>query len=191
VSPTVLDTVLVGLNVDRGVRDAVTGDLLEERAAVAAVHGERRADRWLRRQILLSTLQFVRSAVWDGGLRLVAAIVGAALAALLAISLSIGVSAALWYALLSPEAIGRLTIVAFAIDLAYAAGGGYLAARFGRAAPLGAAFLFGILGVSLSSMLVSEAPGWYRIALLLLLIPATVTGGWLRARNLARRAHSA
>jgi hypothetical protein len=36
-----------------------------------------------------------------------------------------------------------------------------------------------------------DAHGWYRPALQLLLIPATVSGGWLRARHLARRAHSA
>lgn len=190
-SPSVLDTVLVGLNVDRDLRDAITGDLIEERAALAAVQGERRADRWMRRQILLSVLEFIQSAVWDGGFRLLAASVGAALAALLAISLSIGASAALMYALLSPETIGRLTIVAFAIDLAYGAAGGYLAARLGRAAPLGAALVFGILGVSLTWTSGAEAPGWYRMALQLLLIPATVTGGWLRARHLARRAHSA
>lgn len=145
----------------------------------------------MRRQILLSVLEFIQSAVWGGGFRLLAASVGAALAALLAISLSIGASAALMYALLSPETIGRLTIVAFAIDLAYGAAGGYLAARLGRAAPLGAALVFGILGVSLTWMWGAEAPGWHRMALQLLLIPATVTGGWLRARHLARRAHPA
>jgi hypothetical protein len=117
--------------------------------------------------------------------------VGAALAALLAVSLSIGASAALLSALVSPEAIGRLTIVAFAIDLAYGAAGGYLAARLGRAAPLGAAFVFGILGVSLALMAGGDAHGWDRAALQFLLIPATVTGGWLRARHLAQAPHSA
>jgi hypothetical protein len=191
VSPSILDTVLVGLNVDRDLRDAITGDLLEERAALAAVHGERRADHWMRHQIFLSVLEFAQAAVWDGGFRLLAAIAGAAFAALLAVSLLIGATAGLVSALLSPETIGRLTMVAFAIDLAYGAAGGYLAARLGRAAPLGAAFVFGVLGVSLTLLLAGDAAGWYRLALQLLLIPATVSGGWLRACRLARSAPSA
>ena len=186
-SPAVLETVLAGLNVDRALRDAITGDLIEERAAVAAVHGERGADRWTRRQILRSVPLFVRAAVLNGGFRLPAAIVGAALAALLAVSLAIGASAALLSALVAPEAIRRLAIVAFAIDLAYGAAGGYLAARLGRAAPLGAAFVFGVLGVLLTLMASGDAYGWYRPALQLLLIPATVAGGWLRAHHLSRR----
>ena len=190
-NPSVLDIVLVGLNAERELRDAIIGDLIEERAAVAAVQGERRADRWIRRQIMISVLEFVRATVWDGGFRLLAAIVGAAIAALLTIIVAIGASAALLSALLSPGTIGRLMIVALAIDLAYGAAGGYLAARLGRAAPFGAAFVFGVLGVSLTALSGGDADSWYRPALQLLLIPATVTGGWLRARQLARRAHSA
>jgi hypothetical protein len=69
-----------------------------------------------------------------------------------------------------------LTIVVFAIDLAYGAAGGYLAARLGRAAPL-AAFVFGAFGVSLTQLSSGDAHGWYRLALQLLLVPATVSGG--------------
>jgi hypothetical protein len=47
------------------------------------------------------------------------------------------------------------------------------------------------LGVSLTLMSAGDAHGWYRPALQLLLIPATVTGGWLRARHLAQRIHLA
>jgi hypothetical protein len=190
VSASMLDTVLAGLNVDRELRDAITGDLLEERAALAAVHGERRANHWMRLQIVLSAFAFGRAAVHDGGFRLLAAIAGAAFAALLAVGVLIGATAAVVSALLSPETIGRLTIVVFAIDLAFGTAGGYLAARLGRAAPLGAAFVFGILGVSLALIWGGEASGWYRMALPFLLLPATVAGGWLRARHLAR-AHPA
>lgn len=112
------------------------------------------------------------------------AIVGAALAALLAVGLASGVSVALLYALLSPETIGRLTIVAFALDLAYGGAGGYLAARFGRAAPLGAAFVFGILCTLVTVLWGGDAHGWDRHALQFLLIPVTVAGGWLRAHHL-------
>jgi hypothetical protein len=185
-SLTTLEIILAGLNVDRSLRDAITGDLLEGRAAVAAFEGERRADRWMRQQIVLSMLEFVRAAVLDGGIRLLTAIVGAAVTAMLAIGVLIGASSALWFALLSPETIGRLTVIALAIDLAFGTAGGYLAARLGRAAPLGAAFAFGLLGLSLT--LLSGAHAWDRLALQLFLVPATVTGGWLRARQLARNA---
>jgi hypothetical protein len=191
VSPAVVETVLAGLNVDRALRDAITGDLIEERAELAAAHGERAADRWMRQQILRSVPVFVEAAVRSGGVRLLAAIVGAALAALLAVLLLIGASAAMWSALLSPHTIARLMVVALAIDLAYGAAGGYLAARLGRAAPLGAAFVFGVFGVLLTLVWGGDAHGWYRPALQLLLIPATVSGGWLRARRLARRPHPA
>ncbi len=188
-SPAVLEIVLAGLNVDHGLRDAITGDLIEEHAQLAAIHGERSADRWMRQQILRSVPLFVQAAIRNGGVRLLAAIAGAALAALLLISVPIGASAALLRGLVSPDAIGRATIAVFAIDLAYGAAGGYLAARLGRAAPLAAAFVLGVLGVSLTLMSGGDTDGWYRPALLLLLIPATMAGGWLRARHLARRAH--
>ena len=189
-SPTVIETMLAGLNVDRALRDAIIGDLIEERAELAAVHGESNAQRWMRQQILRSVPVLVQAAVRDGGLRLLAAIVAPALAALLTISLLIAASATMLSAVASPETIGQLTILAFAIDLAYGTAGGYLAARLGRASPLGAAFVFGALGVSLTLILADQAHGWYRLALQLLLIPATVSGGWLRARHLVQRVPS-
>lgn len=189
--PAVVEIVLAGLNMDRGLRDAIAGDLIEERAEVAAVHGKRSADRWMRQQMLRSVPLFVHAAVREGGFRLLAAIVGAALAALLAISVLIGASATLLSALVSPETIGRLTIVAFAIDLVFGAAGGYLAARLGRAAPLGAAFVLGLLGVTLTLISSADGQGWYRPALQLLLVPASLSGGWLRALHLARRSPSA
>ena len=185
-NPAVIETVLAGLNVDRALRDAITGDLIEERAELAAAHGERSADRWMRRQIVRSVPAFAQAAVRTGGLRLLVAMVAAAVAALLAVGVLIGASAALLSALISPEALARLTMLALAIDLVYGAAGGYLAARLGRAAPLGAAFVFGVLGVAFTLLSGGDAPGWYRPALLVLLIPATVTGGWIRARQLAR-----
>lgn len=189
-SLVLLETVLAGLNVDGPLRDAIAGDLIEERAERAAVDGDRSADRWMRQQILRSVPAFVQAAMRTGGLRLLAAIVGAALASLLAVALMIGASAALVASLASPDTIGRLAILALAIDLAYGAAGGYLAAWLGSAAPLAAAFIFGVLGVSLTLLSGGDTDGWYRPALLLLLIPATAAGGWLRARHLARRNHT-
>ena len=189
-SPAILETVLVGLNVDRDLRDAIIGDLIEERAELAAASGERSADRWMRQQMLRSVPFVALGAFRNGGFRLLAAIVGAALAALLAVGVLIGASVMLLSALVSSETMARLAIVAIALDLAYGAAGGYLAARLGRAAPLAAAFVFGVLGVSLTLLSGGggDAHGWYRPALLLLLVPATMSGGWLQARHLARHA---
>ena len=190
-SPELVETVLAGLNVDRDVRDAITGDLIEARSKLVAVRGERGADRWMRQQILRSVPALVRAAVTRGGFRLMTAVVGAAVTALVTIGALIGASMVLLSAVVSAEIIARFAVIALAIDLGYGAAGGYLAARLGRTAPLGAAFVFGILSVSLTVILSGDANVWYRSALTVLLIPATVSGGWLRARHLARRTHSA
>jgi hypothetical protein len=190
-SPSVVETVLAGLNVDRTVREAITGDMIEERTALAALLGERRADRWMQWQIIRSVPVFVHEAVRDGGFRLLATIAGAALAALLVVSMVAGVSMTMLQALMPPETIAHLMIAIFAIDLASGAAGGYLAARLGRAAPLATAFVVGVLGAFLTLLLGVDAPGWYRPALLLLLVPATLSGGWLHARHLARHTQSA
>jgi hypothetical protein len=190
-TPAALDTLLVGLNVDPGVRDGIIGDLVEERAEWASVHGERSADAWVRHQIVRSVPVLVAGAVREGGLRLLGAVVGPALAAMLAISLLIALSIALLSGLLTPDRLERLTTVLLAVDLAYGAAGGYLAARFGRTAPLGAAFVFGLLGVLVTHVASDDAHAGYRLALQLMLVPATVSGGWLRARSLARSTHPA
>jgi hypothetical protein len=179
---SILETLLAGLNVDRDLRDAVIGDLREERARRAASHGDAGAERWLRRQIGLSALHFVGAAIRAGGLRLPVATVGAAVGALVLLAPVIGVSSVLW-SIASLETVGRLAIVALFIDLAFGAAGGYVAARLGTAAPLGAACMFGLLGVTLT--IVAGAHGVYAVALQVLIVPATVTGGWLRARRLA------
>jgi hypothetical protein len=189
-SPEIVETVLAGLNVDRDLREAITGDLIEGRSKLMTARGQRVADRWMRQQVLRSVPAFIRAAVLAGGFRLIAAVLGGALAALAAVGAMIGASMALLAVLISTETIARFAVIALAIDLGYGAAGGYLAARIGRAAPLAAAFVFGVLGVSLTAILSADAQGWYRTALQLLLIPATVSGGWLHARGLARRAPS-
>ena len=189
--PETVDIVLAGLNVDRDVRDAITGDLIEARAKLAAERGSRDADRWMRQQIVRSVAAFVRAAVVTGGFRLMLAVAGAAVVALAAIGGLIGVSMVLLAALASADIVARFAVIALAIDLGYGVAGGYIAARVGRSAPLGAAFAFGILGVLVTGVVSGDAQGWYGPVLSVLLIPATISGGWLRARDLARRTHSA
>ena len=190
-SPTVVDVVLAGLNVDRDLRDAITGDLMEERAVLAAVRGEPAANRWMRQQVLRSVPLLIHASFREGGLRLIARSIGAAIVALAAISLLIAMVATVLSALVSPDAFARWSSVAFTIDLACGVAGGYLAARLGRANPLGAAFCLGVLGVLTTISPGGDMTGWYRPALQLLLTPMAVGGGWLWARQLARRPHPA
>jgi hypothetical protein len=189
--PETVEIILAGLNVDRDAREAITGDLIEERAKLAAVRGNRNANRWMRQQIVRSVPAFVRAAATAGAFRLMTAILGAALAALAAVGALVGASMALVAVMISAETMARFAVIALAIDLGYGMAGGYLAARIGRAAPLGAALAFGILSVAVTIFLSGDAQGWYRSTLTILLIPATVGGGWLRARDLAHRTHSA
>ena len=127
-----LDIVLAGLNVDRGVREAIIGDLVEERSELAAVRGERFANRWMVSQTVrsLPTLS-LRALRADGG-RAVAQIFGAALASLLTVWISASAAAVVAFNRLSPETTARFAIIILAIDLGYGVSGGYLAARLGH-----------------------------------------------------------
>lgn len=187
-SPTVIEVALAGLNVERWLRDAIIGDLVEERTELAAALGERSADRWLRRELLRSIPTLAYGALRTGGVRLLMTIVGAALAAMALVMALVGVSATVLGEIISPEMARRFVILVLAVDLAYGVAGGYLAARFGRSAPLASALAFGLLAVPITVVATAGAEqGWYPLALQLLLVPATLGGGWMRARHLARR----
>jgi hypothetical protein len=187
-SPTVIDIVLAGLNVDRGLRDALIGDLMEESAELAAAHGVRSANRWMRWQVIRSVPVLAHGTLRAGGPRLLVGVLAAAAAALALVMGLIGVSATAFGELLAPETVRRFGVLVLALDLAYGAAGGYLAARFGRSAPLASALAFGVLAVATSMVSTAEVEhSWYPLALQLLLVPATLGGGWVRARHLARR----
>jgi hypothetical protein len=187
-SPDILDIALTGLNVDRGLREAIIGDLVEERTELAAARGERFADWWMLSQMLRSMPTLAHAALRAGGARAMARILSAAFAALLTVLIVASASAAVAFNTFSSQTMARFAIVVLAIDLAYGVAGGYLAARLGRVAPLASAVAFGVLGVVLSIVATEGAtPGWYPLALQLLLVPATAVGGWVRARQLVAR----
>lgn len=185
-NPAAVDIVLAGLNVNRELRDAIAGDLIEGRARLAGTHGRRYADRWVRRQLVGSVPAFVRFAVAGRARAVLAAALGGALGAMLIVGLLIGASSRLLSAVVADGVIARLTMVMLVADLAFGVAGGYLAARFGRAVPLGAALVFGILGLVVATLTTGQTAAWYHATIQLLLLPATVAGGWLRARELAR-----
>ena len=185
-----LETVLTGLGVDGVVREAIVGDLIEEHSRLATARGEIHADRWVRRQVVRSIPFFARGTLRAGGPRLIAATLLAALCALLAVDLLSGASVAVASLMLGPDVLERAAIAALALDLVYAAFGGYLAARFGRAAPLGAALVVGLSGVLLTAISGAPMHTLNRIALQLLIVPATIGGGWLRVRGLIARSRA-
>jgi hypothetical protein len=184
-----IEVVLAGLNVERDVRDAIAGDLLEERSTRAAACGDDAANRWMRLQIVRSLPVIVWGTLRNGGFRVSVAVVGAALIALFVVSAVI--SAVMLSSVITRDAVRSVAVLALVVDLSFGTAGGYLAARLGRAAPLAAAFVFGAFAVILTSLSAPDATGWYLPTLQLFLIPATVMGGWLRARSLAQRAFRA
>jgi hypothetical protein len=184
-TPRTLHIALAALNVDRGLREAIVGDLVEERTVLAAARGERFADRWVVSQVLRSMPALAHAALRAGGTRAVVRVLGAAVGAFVTVLTVASASAAIAFGAFSPRTVARFALVVLAVDLAYCVAGGYLGARLGRVAPLASAVAVGVLGILLSAVTAGGAtPGWYSLALQLLLVPATAVGGWLRARQL-------
>jgi hypothetical protein len=190
-SPELLDVALTGLNVDRELREAIIGDMIEEHAEIAATRGNRLANWWIVSQLLRSAPILARATLRedgeDGWVRAMLRTVGAAVLALGIVLVAASLSASVAFAALAPETLARLTMVMLAIDLGYGVAGGYLAARLGRA-PLTSAAIFGVLGATMSIFAAGTSPSWYAMALSLFLLPATVAGGWIRARQIVRSA---
>jgi hypothetical protein len=183
--PRVFDVVLTGLSVDSETREAIIGDLVEEHAEFAAMLGQSFANRWLISQMLRSLPLLTHQMLRAGGPRVMMKAVGAGVVALLIMLIVSSTSAAVFFAAFSEEALVRFAIIAFAIDLGYGVVGGYLAALLARVAPLVSSLCCGVLAVVFTVIASGGAvPEWYALALQILLIPAAMTGGWLRARRL-------
>jgi hypothetical protein len=181
----VFDVVLTGLSVDSETREGIIGDLVEEHAEFAETLGQSFANRWLMSQMLRSLPLLTHQMLRVRGPRVVMKAVGAGFVALLTMLVVSSTSAAVFFAAFSEEALVRFAIIAFAIDLAYGVIGGYLAARLARVAPLVSSLSCGVLAVVFTVVASGGAvPEWYALALQILLIPAAMTGGWLRARRL-------
>jgi hypothetical protein len=185
-SPGFLEIALIGLNVDPVLREAIIGDLVEERTQMAAECGESFANRWMLSQMGRSIVSLAHDALRAGGARVLVRILVAAAAAFALVLLATSASTRIAFALFSTETMARFAIVVLAVDLAFGVAGGYLAARFGRAAPLASALVFGLLSIVLA-VVSSDAMTvkWYSFALQVLVVPATIAGGWLRAKQLA------
>lgn len=180
--------VLAGTVGDRALRDAITGDLLEEHAELAAVRGRPRADWWLLRQLVHSFPYFAsltdgtEPCGFDAGLvrRFYG---GLALVVAVGVALSLGM---LWsHAAMAPAAGAALPFLA---ALLATVGAAYAAAVVVASAPLVAALAVGVvaafagLGAALLGDVTSPLSEW--VTLQLLLPFAALAGGLTRARQL-------
>src|SRR5215207_1156131 len=66
-SPEMLDVALTGLNVSRELREAIIGDMVEERVELAAARGDRFANWWMASQLLRSAPILARAALREEG----------------------------------------------------------------------------------------------------------------------------
>jgi hypothetical protein len=174
----------------RAVRDAVTGDLLEEYDVLRSTRGRFAAALWAIRQLLLSFpfLAGIGPADCEYTIGLVARFYGK-LAALVALSVAV----VMWLAR------GMTTIVSSPSNLAYALVAsvvscvlaGIAAAFFTPRAPLAASVAVGVLctGIGVAALLSREvaAPTPYWSLVLFLMMPAAACGGLLRVHALLRR----
>ena len=85
-----------------------------------------------------------------------------------------------------------LLVAALAYVTLFAVAGCYLAARLAPRRPMAHALVLGVLGllfnVAGTIATWSAYPAWYHVTALLLVMPSAWLGGWLRERELGRRA---
>jgi hypothetical protein len=182
----VLPFLIAGCVADGPTRDNVTGDLLEEHAALVVERGSLRADVWLSGQLVRSVAHLSavgrddRAAFTPGAVSRFYAVLGACAA------LGLGLAAA--SAQLVNAGSGGPQVVALTLTaLGVAILAGYLAAAVARQVPLA-----GALGTAAAAMLAAIAT--YRmdevhtgiavwIGWSLLAVPAILAGALLRVRR--------
>ena len=87
-----------------------------------------------------------------------------------------------------------LLVASLAYVTLYAVAGCYLTARLAPGRPMAHALVLGVLGllfnVAGTIAMWNMAPAWYHLTALVLVMPSAWLGGWLRERELGRRATS-
>jgi hypothetical protein len=166
-------TRLLRLVLPRGDRDAVLGDLIEERALQA------NPDRWYRQQVLRS----VGSIVWANVRRgvwlkmLLAALAGYAVVVVLVMLGEGWLVGRLW-----PEAAGSAP-TSLLIGTVVMLLGGYLAAWMRPTAPILLAAITVVMGFVSLLTTGDQAPLWYQLALIVIGPASAIAGGKLRRRR--------
>jgi hypothetical protein len=156
-----LMTWLLKLVLPRGDRDAVLGDLIEERALHANPH------RWYRQQVLRS----VRSIVWANIRR------GVWLK-------TVGVVLASYAVIVVLVVLTQSIRTEFSLAAGSFAGlaGGYVAAWMRPTAPRALAIFVFFMGVVSLFLTGDQAPLWYQLGLIVIGPAAVIAGGKLRRR---------
>ncbi len=173
-------TWLFGLLLRARDREMILGDLVEERALLAATLSERQAAGWYRRQVLRSIPPVmwanVRRGIWLKTLG--AAIAGYLVGAILIVASdsAVGLIGAGWRMELASLAVGALIMAL----------GGYLASAMRPRAALLLSVMVAAMSILNLFMPTGEA-AWYKVGLVLVGPAASLAGGRIRMR---RREHS-
>lgn len=190
--PRVAEQMVAALIPEPELRDSVLGDLYEDHAALAVDAGPRAAARWYWSQALRSTPRLLSASAarltardW---LTMSAVVIGAyACLAALVVASTVLIDLTLARRL-SADGVAIVSLLASA---ACGVGGGYVAALLGRRAPLASAIALGafcsVVAVAMIGAGPQQVPRWYSLGLLLIVLPATTTGGLLRVIGRLRR----
>jgi hypothetical protein len=178
---------------DDEIREGVEGDLIEDYARIRASEGSRSAARQYWCELLVSAPHLLRASLAppDAGVGLGAAmaIVGGYVT-LVALVLWNEQMLRIVGVRLDPENRSIMTLW-LALDVFAGIGAGYVAAWLARRAPVASALALGlgcvVIGVLMALLGSFAGPLWYHVALQVVIVPATVTGGALRVR-VSRRA---
>lgn len=193
--PAFVECAVGALVAERGLRDAILGDLAEEFAERCEEHGPARARRWYRAQATRSAPHLVAAFWWPAPparVRRLRALLAGVAGGYLTVLVLHQVAQLLAGMALTSTGHGGATWAFAACSLGAGAAcgvlGGDVAARALPEAPLGAALSLGLvcalLGVTGIVVNGGAMPLWYWGGLQLLLLPlGACLGGLLRARR--------
>ncbi|HYV96576.1 MAG TPA: hypothetical protein VE967_03880 [Gemmatimonadaceae bacterium] len=176
---------------DANLREVVLGDLAEEHARIA--HASRlRANAWYWWQLIRSALPLTFSAVARGGWRAWTRLAVAVIVAYAALFVLVMVSDAMLWRFFSASWLqGTMLVASVLTGVLCAVVAGYAAACICSRAPVAPGFVLGLLCIAMGVMLVSRGgdglPIWYWVSLESIVLPSSIVGAALRARQLIGR----
>jgi hypothetical protein len=148
--PRVPQLLLSALGARGEFRDAVLGDMAEEYYMRLEIQGENAAHAWYLDQAYRAAPHLIRDGLKNLGAGGIAHLVGAALKAYASIFAIAAVVLPL-VMLLPHDVMRPSAITTFALGLPITLLGGYLAARFGRRAPLLSSIALGVLWATINA----------------------------------------
>jgi hypothetical protein len=182
--PRAAQSLVEALLPDPETREVVVGDLLEDHAIVRRLHGATTASRWYWSQAVRSAPRLLQMTALQLSAR--AWFRCAALVLLAYVILAALVMAGQIVLQLVDPYVGssHRELLSVGMSTLCAVTGGFVAACLARSAPLANAVALGLFCVALSIgvclTVMDTTPMWYRLALALVVLPATIGGGVLR-----------